>query len=205
MTKRAEGVSERILACAKKEFLEKGFSDASLRTIAAMAETTTGSIYSRFGGKEELFTAIVEPAANHVLQRFLEVQETFHKMDEEKQPEMMRDYVENGMLEMVDYMYENFETFQILLDASYGTKFQNFVGQLVEIETEYSYKYMDVIHFPAQDGEIITEEFIHIMATAIFEGIFEVIRHKMTKENARKYIHMLSKFHNAGWAAIFEQ
>ena len=48
MTKPIEGVSERILSCAKEGFLEKGYADASLRTIAAKAETTTGSIYSRF-------------------------------------------------------------------------------------------------------------------------------------------------------------
>ena len=35
MTKPIEGVSEKILACAKEEFLEKGYSEASLRTIAA--------------------------------------------------------------------------------------------------------------------------------------------------------------------------
>ena len=29
MAKQIEGVSERILACAKEEFLEKGFSQAS--------------------------------------------------------------------------------------------------------------------------------------------------------------------------------
>ena len=44
MTKPIEGVSEKILACAKEEFLEKGYSEASLRTIAAKADTTTGSI-----------------------------------------------------------------------------------------------------------------------------------------------------------------
>ena len=41
MAKQIEGVSERILACAKEEFLEKGFSEASLRSIAAKADTTS--------------------------------------------------------------------------------------------------------------------------------------------------------------------
>lgn len=63
MTKPIEGVSERILSCAKEGLLEKGYADASLRTIAAKAETTTGSIYSRFRDKEGLFGALVEPAA----------------------------------------------------------------------------------------------------------------------------------------------
>ena len=84
MTKPIEGVSERILVCAREEFLEKGYSEASLRTIAAKADTTTGSIYSRFGDKEGLFCAIVEPAADHLVQMFLHTQETFHGLEEEQ-------------------------------------------------------------------------------------------------------------------------
>ena len=55
MAKQVEGISEKVELCAKKEFLEKGYVDASLRTIAAEAGTTTGTIYSRYGGKEGLF------------------------------------------------------------------------------------------------------------------------------------------------------
>lgn len=46
MAKQIEGVYERILACAKKEFLQMGFAEASLRVIASEAQTTTGSIYT---------------------------------------------------------------------------------------------------------------------------------------------------------------
>lgn len=59
MAKQIEGVYENIIACATKEFLNKGYADASLRTIATEAHTTTGSIYTRFGDKEGLFEAIV--------------------------------------------------------------------------------------------------------------------------------------------------
>lgn len=42
MSKPIEGVSEKIETCAKKEFLDKGYVDASLRTIAAEAEQRRG-------------------------------------------------------------------------------------------------------------------------------------------------------------------
>lgn len=63
MSKAVEGVTEKIEECARKEFKSKGYVEASLRTIAMEAGTTTGSIYSRYGGKEGLFSALVEPAA----------------------------------------------------------------------------------------------------------------------------------------------
>ena len=167
MTKPIEGVSERILVCAREEFLEKGYSEASLRTIAAKADTTTGSIYSRFGDKEGLFCAIVEPAAEGLTQIFLKTQEAFHAREAEEQPKVMEDYVVGGMDEMLDYVYDRFDDFRLLLDASYGTKYQDFVEHLVDIETEYTYKYMEATQF-LQEGSMITEEFLHIMSRAMF-------------------------------------
>ena len=202
MTRPIEGISERILACARKEFLEKGYSDASLRTIAAKADVTTGSIYSRFVGKEGLFSAIVQPAADEFTDIFLRTQEQFHAVDEEKQAGLMDAYVTSGMEKMLDCIYDHFEEFQLLLDASYGTKFQNFVEHLVEIETEYTYKFMQVIQFQNEGAKEIPEEFIHIMTTALFESAFEVVRHKMPREKAEDYVKMLEKYHYGGWNAI---
>ena len=43
MARRIEGVSDELLRCARDEFLEMGFQEASLRVIAAKAGTSTGS------------------------------------------------------------------------------------------------------------------------------------------------------------------
>ena len=203
MTKQIEGVSERILSCAKEEFLENGFSEASLRSIAAKAGTTTGSIYSRFQNKEGLFSAIVEPAADAIVQMFQKTQENFHAVDADEQPKVMNEYVNNGMDEMLEFIYDNFEAFQLLLDASYGTKYHDFVERLVEIETEYTYKFMETIDFQQDPEHFITEEFIHIMTRAMFESMFEAVRHHMEKEKARKYLRMLEAYHYGGWNSIY--
>ena len=138
MAKQIEGISERILTCAKAEFLDKGYTDASLRVIAAAAETSTNSMYVRFGGKERLFSAIVEPALNEMTERFLKIQEAFHHMDRDAQAARMAEYADGGTAELVDYIYEHLDEFCLLLDASYGTRFHNFVDALVRIEVEYT-------------------------------------------------------------------
>ena len=81
MSKVVEGVTEKIEECARKEFLRNGYVDASLRTIAAEAGTTTGSIYARFGGKEGLFSSLVEPAADEFTKIFVGIQERFSETD----------------------------------------------------------------------------------------------------------------------------
>lgn len=143
MAKQLEGVSERILNCAKAEFLDKGYTDASLRAIAAAADTSTNSIYVRFGDKEGLFSAIVEPALNEMTERFLKIQEEFHRMDSTAQSAHMAEYADGGTMELVDYMYDHLDEFRLLLDASYGTRFHDFIDELVRIEVEYTYKYME--------------------------------------------------------------
>lgn len=203
MAKQIEGVYEAVLACAKKEFLEKGYKDASLRAIAQEAGTSTGSIYTRFGDKEGLFCAIVEPAADGMKKMFLEVQENFHSFDEDTQRAEMGQYTSLHQIELLDYIYEHFEEFRLLLDGAEGTRFSRFLDEMVEIEVEYTYKYMEVIGCESVKSGQITEDFIHIIVTAYFNGMFEVVRHNMGKAEAMKYVQLLNRYHMQGFSTIF--
>lgn len=204
MAKQIEGVYERVLECAKQEFLEKGYKDASLRVIASNAGTSTGSIYTRFGDKEGLFRGIVEPVADEMKRRFLEIQEGFHQYGAEEQPLIVKEYTAKGVGSMLDYIYEHFEEFRLLVDASYGTRFQNFVDELARIEVEYTYKYMDVIACESVRSGEVTEEFLQIITRAYFESLFQIVRLNMKKEDAKRYIVMLERYHMAGFDTIFE-
>ena len=102
MAKQIEGVAERIIDAAKREFLDKGYVDASLRTIAAEADTSTNSIYVRFGDKEGLFSAIVEPVLSEMTERFIRIQERFHQMSADEQAEQMPKYADGGTAELID-------------------------------------------------------------------------------------------------------
>ena len=203
VAKQIEGVSERILACAKAEFLDKGYTDASLRVIAAAAGTSTNSIYVRFGDKEGLFSAIVEPVLSGMTERFLKIQEAFCRMDRAAQAAHMAVYADGGTAELVGYLYDHLDEFRLLLDASYGTRFHNFVDELVRIEVEYTYKYMEATGYPASCAGAMTQTLLHIVTTSRFESIFEVVRHGMSREEAMEYIGLLSRYHRAGFHAIF--
>lgn len=203
MAKQIEGVAERIIAAAKREFLDKGYVDASLRTIAAEADTSTNSIYVRFGDKEGLFSAIVEPVLHDMVEQFIRIQENFHHMRPDEQAEQMPKYADGGTAELVDYMYAHLDEFRLLLDASYGTRFHRFVDELVRIEVEYTYKYMEAVGYPAQFGDAVTQKLLHIVTTSRFESIFEIIRHGMSREEASEYIALLSRYHRTGFLEIF--
>ena len=203
MAKQIEGVYEAVLECAKKEFLEKGYKDASLRTIAQEAGTSTGSIYTRFGDKEGLFRAIVEPVAEEMKRMFLEIQENFHQLDDDVQQSEMGRYTSLHQMELLDYIYDHFDEFRLLLDSAEGTQFACFLDELVEIEVDYTYKYMEVIGCESVRSGQVTEDLIHIVTTAYFNGMFEPVRHRMDKARALHYIRQLNRYHMAGFETIF--
>ena len=58
-TKIADIKRRAILDAAMQEFEAKGPDKASLRAIASAAGMTTGAIYSMFGGKDDLYAALL--------------------------------------------------------------------------------------------------------------------------------------------------
>jgi TetR/AcrR family transcriptional regulator, mexJK operon transcriptional repressor len=63
---RGEKRREEIAAVAQKIFLELGFSEATMQTIAASAGASKETLYRHFGSKEELFAEIVRARAASV-------------------------------------------------------------------------------------------------------------------------------------------
>ena len=62
-----KSIDPRLLASAETEFLKHGFLKAELKTICENADITTGAVYKRYKGKEDLFCAIVDEVANDLI------------------------------------------------------------------------------------------------------------------------------------------
>ena len=147
---------------------------------------------------------IVAPAADQLTEMFLEIQENFHNLNEDTQQAEMGSYTADSQLGMLDFIYDHFDEFCLLLDCAQGTRFSAFLDKLVDIEVEYTYKYMEVIGCESVKSGLITEDFIHIVTTAYFNGMFEVVRHNMDRAAAHRYVKMLNDYHMAGFGTVFD-
>ncbi|MBI2168250.1 MAG: TetR/AcrR family transcriptional regulator [Actinobacteria bacterium] len=67
---RREQTRRCLLDAAQAVFAARGYRGASLSEIAEAAGFTTGAIYSNFGGKEDLFLAVVERRRAAMLEEF---------------------------------------------------------------------------------------------------------------------------------------
>lgn len=190
---------EKILEAGKQEFLSKGFLAASLRNIVKEAGVTTGAFYGYFSSKEALFAALVEPHAAAVMGRFMEAQSEFADLPENQQPEHVGLESSDCVLWMVDYIYQHFDVVKLLICHAQGTAYEHFVHNMVEIEVEATYQYLDVLRRLGSPIPELDPQLGHIIASGLFNGIFEIVVHDMPYDRARRNVQQLQAFYLAGW------
>jgi len=198
MDEKTVSTLERIQQAALDEFSEKGFLGASLRQIVKNAGVTTGAFYGYFSSKEALFASIVEPHAAALMGRFMEAQTSFAELPEEQQPDHMGVESSDCVHWMVDYICRHREPVKLLLCRSEGTSYEHFVHNMVEVEVEYTLKYMDVLRRLGREIPELDEQMCHIIASGMFNGIFEIVIHDMPEGKALRYVDQLRDFYTAG-------
>ena len=193
---------KKIQEAAMAEFLDKGFLGASLRQIVKSAGVTTGAFYGYFSSKEALFASIVEPHAKALMGKFMEAQITFAELPEEEQPSHMG--VESGSYLdwMVDYICQHREPVKLLLTRAEGTSYEHFVHNMVEVEVEYTLQYMEVLRRLGKDIPILDKSLCHIIASGMFNGVFEIVVHDMPREQALRDVAQLRELYTAGWLKL---
>ena len=138
MREKDDSARGKILEAAKTEFMERGFAEASMRTIAERAGFTTGMLYSRFADKSEIFRELVESPADELSNYFMTVQNEFAGYSPEYQRREMHPYVAQKTDRMVDLIYDNFDAFKLILCKSGGTSYEYYVDKMIDVETEKS-------------------------------------------------------------------
>ena len=205
MEERSPATMERIQQAALEEFSEKGFLGASLRQIVKNAGVTTGAFYGYFSSKEALFASLVEPHAAALMGRFMEAQTSFADLAEEEQPKHMGEASGDYVDWMVDYICQHREPVKLLLCRAEGTSYEHFVHNMVEVEVEYTLKYMEVLRRLGKDIPQLDQSLCHIIASGMFNGLFEIVVHDMPREQARQYMAQFRSFYTAGWLKLMGQ
>ena len=205
MEERSLDTLERIQQAALEEFSEKGFLGASLRQIVKNAWVTTGAFYGYSSSKEALFAAIVEPHATALMGRFMEVQIDFAELPEEEQPAHMGESSSRYVEWMVDYICQHREPVKLLLCRAEGTSYGHFIHNMVEVEVDSTLQYMDVLRRLGKDIPRLNRSLCHIIASGMFNGLFEIVIHDMPREQAFQDVAQFRSFYTAGWLNLMGQ
>ena len=204
MSKPDTSIDPRILESAKKEFLECGYEKASTNTICKNASVTSGALYKRYTGKDELFCAVVSPVADQFKSTLQMVNDDFHSMSIAEQEHSAFGPMSQSTA-FVDYVYENFDIFKLLISCAKGSSYENYMHELAEILVESTLRFMKGTgHEAIIHGEKASADTIHILISSYLNGIFEPVVHNMKHKDARIYAEQLQYFFNVGWADILQ-
>lgn len=94
---------------------------------------------------------------------------------------------------------------KLLLCKAEGTSYECFVHNIVEIEVEYTLQYLEVLHRLGYECPKLDEQLCHIIASGMFNGIFEIVIHDMPKEQAMRYVDQLRDFLHRRMAELIGQ
>ena len=192
---------EKIVGAAKKEFLTYGFTDASMRRIAAAAGMSASGLYKHFAGKEEMFSALVEPAYQGLLALFRQ------EAGDQEQVIGTGDVSiwETGQdaKRAVAYIYDHLDAFRLIVCKSQGTKYENTLHDLAVLEEELTLSFMEVLKKQGVKLNDFSEKELHLLTTSNVNAVFQTVEHDFTRDEAMHYADTLDRFFSKGWKEFF--
>ena len=192
----------KILEIGKKEFLAKGFKDASLRGIVKEAGFTQGAFYGYYPDKAALFDSLVAEAADGLVAQFKQAQEAHFGLIPQNRSSESRALSSDYLNHFINYIYDNYDVFKLVLCCSEGTKYAGYVNDLVELGVEQAEMYYAELRKLGKLEGSVSQDLHHMITSAYFTAVFETVAHDMTRQQAVLYVQELATFFNCGWDGL---
>lgn len=190
---------KKIIPSAKKEFLEKGFAGASMRSIAKGAGMSAAGLYAHFENKEAMFEALVSPVYTEFIEQYRAEGNRHYQQLKEHGMEPMWDASRQTMGRFIEFIYGHLDEFRLLISCSEQTAYEHFTHTLIDLDVDMTIRYLQYakeLGFPVNE---CSRQELHIIVNAQFSCIFEMVLHEIPKPEALRMAERFSGFFSAGW------
>lgn len=209
MTKKDPALDSPIFKAAVEEFTARGYKNASLRTIAEKAGVTTGAIYTRYKGKEELFNSLVSETADNFFALYEDMRKEFENLSQDEKLKYLlmgnNNTSDDELDGMIDLLYASYDELKLLMLCSGGTAYESFMDQLIDKEVKIIMSYIDGVKHISDKEKDMYKMNAHIIITAYFNGLIEIFRHNLSEEDADLYLRNVEEFYSVGWKHFFNK
>lgn len=192
---------EKIISAATEEFLEHGFKDASMRRIAAAAGMSASGLYKHFASKEEMFSALVEPAYQGLMDLYHTEESAQLQSLGEGDMSVWEDGKDARLV--LAYIYDHLDAFRLIVCKSQGTKYENFLHDLAVLEEETTLHFMELIRAQGVKLNEFRLNELHLLVTTNVDAVFQPVEHNFTREEALHYAETLDRFFSKAWKEFF--
>ena len=190
----------RILECAKGEFLSKGFENAKVAEIAKLAKVTTGALYQHFKNKEDLYDCIFSPICDGFISITNDRNKDFIDSLERDEFSIISEelsYITNDLLK---YIYDNWKIFRILILNDNTKIYKTFFNTIVENETKMTQLMIEKKNI--SQYQHLTFKKLKSLISAQYQGIFALMRTEDDIKNLDNDLHLLFDFFRYGWIGV---
>ncbi len=187
-------IDKRLLESAKKHFLAGGFLSAQLKEICEDAGITTGALYKRYKGKEELFTALVADAIRDIYNCV----ESKGRIDLSKMSD--RQLVTSwtatydSVIDWMRFCFERYDEFVLLIRCAEGTQFANFKHDFCQDMTEIDYTWLLEMQKRGLCRPDVDKRELHVLLTAYWESYYEPFVHGYSWEQLEHHAKIMCRF-----------
>lgn len=202
MSTRDTTLDQPILESAKAEFLKCGFERASLKDIATNADVTTGAIYKRYKGKEELFCAVVEKCVSQLNVVFASKASADYSAFSDEALKKSWEMRPESMQWWFDLLLDFRDEYVLLLSCSAGTKYETFAHDWVEIMTRETYRCYEEMFSRGLTSVVMSKKELHTLLSACWTTIYEPFIHGFSAEEIQQHCGFVCRMIN--WEKVFD-
>lgn len=190
-----------IINAARREFILKGFKDASMRDIAHNSNVGLSNIYNYFKNKDEIFLAVVKPA-KEALYIFIDQQHNEDNIDFDR---MTTFYYQDEMIEVyINLIFRYKKELRLLLYGSDGSSLTNFRDSFTDYLTQVSIRHMNIVKKRYPEAQLMSNFLIHTLSSWMVSILGEIVTHNLSKQRTRIFFKELFRFEIAGWRGLIK-
>lgn len=195
---------EKIVKAAMKEFLEKGYEQASMKSVADAVGMTSAALYRHFESKQAMFAALVQPGIEAMREWTGRHLETSYAMFEEDDRSRMWEFGAdmNDAKLVLDVMYAQPDVFRLLISCSAGTPYENIIHDTVEEATDHMMLFVKKAQEHGFKVRNVQRDEMHLLVSAYSDAMLQPIVHGYSKEDAKRCLKTVIEFFTPGWRMV---
>ena len=198
MALRDHSLDDKITAAAKKEFLDKGYTGASLRRIAEQAGVTVGAIQTRYRSKDELFVSLLRPLLDGIGTLFQSARADYYAGAGEDLLSGLKASMRHESAAIPHLIFAHYEEAVLLLRRSAGSSLEHYFDGIVQSKIQESIAFFRSAGFCGMD-----EGLLGLLISAQFDSYRRIVTDCADRAAAEKYMDALMVYHFGGWTALF--
>lgn len=199
MALRNHSLDDKITAAAREEFLEKGYTGASLRKIAEKAGVTVGAIQTRYKSKDELFACLLKPFFDEIAALFQNTRADYDAGVDADLLTGLKASMRHESEAILHLIFDHYEEAVLLLCRSAGSSLEYYFDGIVQNKIKESIAFF---HRAGITG--IDEKLLGLLISAQFDSYRRIVIECSDRKIAEKYMESLMTYHFGGWAAFFD-